>query len=147
MDKGYPSSSETRTRASLTSAINSSILSRRIQRGHLDTPKLACHSAIHRSGTRVRPHVSESAPLVPSLSEKKERDRHNNATKMDARRWSKRLKIPLDQRIRNARSVGWMARNFCSEKERRELRSRVEEHLLLHLDYSPQKARMETVVI
>lgn len=34
-----------------------------------------------------------------------------------------------------------------AEKERRELRTRVEEHLLLHLDYSPQKARIETVVI
>lgn len=34
-----------------------------------------------------------------------------------------------------------------AEKGRRELQTRVEEHLLLHLDYSPQKARMGTVVI
>lgn len=70
---------------------------------------------------------------------------------MDARRWSKRLKIPLDQRIRDARSVdranGSEFLLAKAEKERRELRTRVEEHLLLHLDYSPQKARMETVVI
>lgn len=65
-------------------------------------------------------------------------------------RWLKRLKISLDQRIRNPRDRSVNSSEFLlakAEKERRKLRSRVEEHLLLHLDYSPQKARVETVVI
>lgn len=146
MDKGYLSST-TQTRASLTSAINSSILSRRIQRGHLDIPKLACHSAIHCYGTRVQPHVSEP-PLVPSLQ--KEEIDNNSAHEDGCEAMIKALQNTArsaDSQSRD-RSVNGMEFLLAkAEKERRELRSRVEEHLLLHLDYSPQKARMETAVI
>lgn len=101
MDKGYPSSI-TQRHASLTSAINSSILSRKIQRGDLDIPKWACHSTLRDTCPTARPN--NVGPFML-----KKINRHNNATKMDARRWSKRLKIPLDQRIHNARSVGeWL---------------------------------------
>jgi len=76
----------------------------------------------------------------------------------DDRRWAK---SPLDQRIRNARSIAETERKFSLAKtknekkkkrrERAKRKLRVEEHLLLRPDYFPQKARalahMEIVVI